>query len=107
MDEAKRDYWIEHFTWEGIKIEAKYEADWNGCNAKYGHNNAHLEIRSLEPKSAPLPITQTGYLSVFHTPGMIELTAGPAAYVLEWLTREADKPAWKATLAPKQLDLFA
>lgn len=106
MEEAKRDYWIEHFTWEGIKIEAKYEADWLGCNAKYGHNNAHLEIRSLEPKSAALPITETGYLSVFHTPGMIELTDGPAAYVLEWLKRESDKPAWKATLAPKQLDLF-
>lgn len=105
-EEPKRDFWIEHLTWQGIKIEAKYEEDWLGCNAKHGHNNAHLEVRSLDPEKAPLPITETGYKSHFIQPGLVEEFGGPAGYVQAWLELEAQTPAWRTMQAPKQLDLF-
>lgn len=47
---------IHRFTWQGIEIEASY---WP---SKWGTTD-HLEIRSIRPERAPLPITETGYRS--------------------------------------------
>jgi hypothetical protein len=45
-----------------VEIEAIYTPlEWNVI--------AHLAIRSVAPERAPLPITETGYLSHFHQPG--------------------------------------
>lgn len=59
-------YQVHRFTWQGIEIEAIY------CPRLFGGIIAHLEIRSIEPPRAPLPITETGYLSHFHECGTIE-----------------------------------
>lgn len=49
------------FTWRGIEIEAIYTPlQWKTI--------AHLEVRSIKPERAPLPITETGYRSHFHQP---------------------------------------
>lgn len=52
------------FTWQSIEIEAVYRPRYNSIIA-------HLEIRSINPERAPLPITNTGYLSHFHQPGTV------------------------------------
>lgn len=43
------------FTWAGIKIEVTYKPQW--CKLT---NTSHLEVRSLAPERARLPITETG-----------------------------------------------
>lgn len=89
------------FTWDGITIEAAYTP------LKWGVI-AHLSIRSVAPKAAPLPITQTGYLSHFHRPGTVEALGGDVvAQVTAWLDEEAKRPAWLAYVeANRQGQLF-
>lgn len=89
------------FHWQGIEIEAVYTP------LKWGVI-AHLEIRSVKPERAPLPITSTGYRSHFHTPGTIEAHGGDVtAQVIAWLDEEATKPEWRQQAeASRQGELF-
>lgn len=89
------------FTWEAIEIEATYTP------RKWGVID-HLEIRSIAPERAPLPITATGYRSHFMQPGTIEAHGGDVvAQVRAWLDEEAAKPEWQAHVqANRQGELF-
>ncbi len=88
-------------TWRGIDIEATYTP------LKWGVI-AHLEIRTVAPRGARLPITETGYRSHFHQPGTIEAHGGDVVtQVVAWLDEEAAKPAWRAYEASsRQGELF-
>jgi hypothetical protein len=89
------------FHWQGIEIEAVYvPLQWKTI--------AHLEVRSITPEGAPLPITETGYRSHFHQPGTIEGLGGDVvAQVIAWLDEEAKKPAWRTYVeASRQGRLF-
>lgn len=90
-----------HFQWEGIEIEATYDP------AKWGVI-AHLEIESINPPRAPLPITETGYKSHFHPCGTVEANGGDVvAQIIAWLDEEAVKPEWRRYVqASRQGELF-
>ena len=70
------------FTWQGIEIEVRYNPQWHALYA-------HLEIRSINPKCAPLPMTETGYKSQFHPQGTIEAHEGGVIgkLLLGWMRR--------------------
>lgn len=89
------------FNWQGIEIEATYSP------SKWGVI-AHLEIRSIAPECAPLPITSTGYRSHFHPVGTVEAHGDDVvAQVRAWLDEEAKKPDWQAYVnRSKQGELF-
>lgn len=89
------------FQWEGIEIEAIYSP------IKWGVI-AHLEIRSIQPERAPLPITETGYKSHFHPCGTVEANGGDVvAQIIAWLDEAATKPEWRAYVAKsRQGELF-
>ena len=92
---------IYRFTWQGIEIEATYTPlKWKTI--------AHLEIRSIKPEHAPLPITETGYRSHFHQPGTVEALGGDViAQVIAWLDEEAAGREWKRYIeASRQGSLF-
>ena len=97
------DEYISHIVvWNGVEIEVRYAAHWCGCNY-----TSHLEVRSLKPVRAPLPMTETGYKSHFIPCGRIEEYGGPVAFVTEWLNLEAKRPAWRAAdAAARQGSLF-
>ena len=89
------------FTWSDIEIELIYEPlKWKVI--------AHLEVRSINPERAPLPITKTGYLSHFHQPGTVEENDGTLVeQVSAWLDEEASSKHWKAHIERSgQGDLF-
>ena len=90
-----------HFQWEGIEIEATYDP------VKWGVI-AHLEIESINPPRAPLPITETGYKSHFHPCGTVEANGGEVvAQIIAWLDEEAVKPEWRRYVqASRQGELF-
>ena len=92
--------------WNGITVEVAYEADW--LNSSEGPLPvSHLAISSVAPAKAPLPITETGYLSHFLAPGTVEEAGGAVAYVRAWLDDAANDPKWRrAEQARRQLDLF-
>ena len=92
---------VHRFTWKGIQIEVIYSP------VRWGVI-AHLEIRSIQPPRAPLPITETGYRSHFHPCGTVEANGGDVmAQVMAWLDEEAVKPEWLAYAAKsRQGELF-
>ena len=98
----------EQLTWNGRTVEVRYEPDWCGLSELGpGRQLAHLEIQTMNPPSAPLPVTETGYLSHFIPLGLVEEAGGPAAYVNRWPNQEAKKPVWRRLeTAWRQLDLF-
>lgn len=67
----------------------------------------HLEVESLSPKRAALPITETGYRSHF-MPALDLINAGGAVvFVKAWLADEAAGKAWlKRQQSRQQGDLF-
>lgn len=92
---------VHRLTWRGIEIEVIY------LPRRWGVI-AHLEIRSIEPPRAPLPITETGYLSHFHQCGTVEAMGGDVvAQVRAWLDEAAAKPDWlRRVEASRQGELF-
>lgn len=89
--------------WQGIELEALYTpVKWSAI--------AHLELKSINPPKAPLPMTETGYRSHFHPIGTIEaeFDGDVVACVTQWLSNEASSKEWKQYLeTSKQPDLFA
>lgn len=94
---------VVRLDWRGIAIEARYEPiRWRVI--------AHLEIESIKPRHAALPMTDTGYRSHYHPIGTIEAeyNGDVIAAVTVWLDEAAESNAWKAREdAARQGDLFA
>lgn len=82
---------IQSFTidWQGITLSVTYDP------AAFGGATSHLEVRSIAPERARLPITETGYRSHFLPPGCIEQQGGPIAYLLAWLDAAAKQREWR------------
>jgi hypothetical protein len=93
-------------TWGGITLEIRWEPNWLNLTS-YGHDTAHLEIESVAPERAPLPITATGYRSHFTCTDAVAAYGGPVAFVEAWLETESLAPDWRAEEhARRQLSLF-
>ena len=93
-------------VWENISIEISYNSDWsNAYRDIYGHAMAHLEIRSNAGER--LPITDTGYRSLFLPVPTIEEQGGPITLIQEWLNEASQSAEWKTYVeSNKQLSLF-
>ncbi len=77
------------FTWNSIEIELTYQPN------KY-NVIAHLEVESVNPPRAPLPITETGYLSHHHPMGTVEQGQGTLVeQVTCWLNEKARSRHWQ------------
>jgi hypothetical protein len=97
---------LHRFEWNGVLLEITYAPQWLPPGI-LGEDLAHLQVRSLYPTDAPLPITETGYRSHFIAASAIAAAGGPVAYVDVWLTVESDTPAWQAReLTARQFALF-
>ena len=73
----------------------------------HGTATAHLEIESIGPERAPLPITDTGYRSHFTAPDTVAAYGGPVAFVEAWLETESQAPNWRhEEQERRQLTLF-
>ncbi len=67
----------------------------------------HLEVLSVEPERAPLPITPTGYRSNFFPIGLVAEHGGPVAAVRKMLDEAAASPEWQEYLSTsRQGSLF-
>lgn len=86
--------------WQGIALSVTFERDWLGTAGM-----SHIAVRS--PNREPLPITDTGYRSMFVSTSILDEWGGPLPYVPAALDAEAKSPAWiKAEAARRQLCLF-
>ncbi|MEQ1694805.1 MAG: hypothetical protein ABL901_03095 [Hyphomicrobiaceae bacterium] len=67
----------------------------------------HIEIETVKPKKAALPITATGYLSHFIDRTALRDAGGALQFVTSWLAREQRSKDWlKRDAAQRQADLF-
>ena len=64
--------------WQGMAIQIRHVAEW-------GAGYDHLEIRTIEPKRAKLPISETGYRSHFLPGFELAEQGGAVAFVTAWL----------------------
>jgi hypothetical protein len=67
----------------------------------------HVEVESIAPMRALLPITETGYLSNFIDALELINAGGPVTWIKSWLDREAGGKVWRTRQqARQQGDLF-
>ena len=86
--------------WQGLSLSLEFERDWLGDVGM-----SHISVYS--PNNQPLPITDTGYRSIFVSTVILDEWGGPLPYVLAMLDAEAASPAWIAAKAKRrQLTLF-
>jgi hypothetical protein len=81
-------------NWNGITIRIQWEPQWLNSGT---YDVAHLDIESVNPVRAPLPITETGYLSHFTSSENVNSFGGPAKFILAWLEKAARSREWKKT----------
>ncbi|MEP1932150.1 MAG: hypothetical protein ABJO52_20970 [Nisaea sp.] len=95
---ASRPYRVHTIVWRGIEIEVRHMRGWvSGMD--------HIEVHSQDRE--PLPITETGYKSLFIPSADSDITSAPADHVLAWLEHAANSDEWKSTAAERaQLSLF-
>ena len=100
--------------------KTRYEIDWRDPVAEkvvrvkithsrdyLGMGKDHVEVESIAPKQAALPITETGYRSHFLAPLELVNAGGPITFVTAWLDREAKGKDWQKQQAVRsQGDLF-
>ena len=92
--------------WRGIAIRVSFAANWLNMAAR-GYGTAHIEVLSIDPDRAPLPMTETGYRSHFTSAETVAAYGGPVAFVQRWLEEEAKSPTWKSYEATsRQFSLF-
>ncbi|WP_066769262.1 hypothetical protein [Sphingobium sp. CCH11-B1] len=74
--------------WRGLLVQITYEQQqWVD----------HIQIETVEPIRAPLPITETGYRSNFIAKGLVDEAGGAGAFVESWLNRAAVDRTWADT----------
>jgi hypothetical protein len=91
--------------WNGIAIENMFEPNWLGGETSQ-FSCDHLQVRSIAPDCAPVPVTGTGYRSQFLPCGTVTEAGGPITYVQQWLNAAAQDCAWRdPEAAARQLSL--
>ena len=87
---------VQRIDWRGVEVEISYEPEWLGGLAEaFGEPLAHLQVRSVSPERAALPVTETGYRSAFIAGSVITLEGGPVAFVREWFDEAANDDDWR------------
>ena len=98
-----------NITWQGIEIEIVcYEPDYMRSHREiYGCGVFHIEVRSLCPERASLPITETGYKSIFIAESELAGKGGSLKYVTNYIDAEAKSEKWRNSLEnSRQFNLF-
>lgn len=100
-----KDYVVTRTNWRGIEIEIRWSPDYLTYDDQT--RMAHLEVESISPKRAPLPITETGYRSHFTTVEAVQTYMRPEDYVEAWLDDASRSQEWQAhEQSRRQLSLF-
>jgi hypothetical protein len=93
--------WLDPVTGKTVRVRIIHSRDY------LGQCQDHIEVESIAPNKAPLPITETGYRSHFLPPLELVNDGGPVTFVTAWLDREAKGKDWQKRQAIRQQgDLF-
>lgn len=91
-----QQYETYHLNWNGIEIEIRYCSDWSQALQKgHGITMAHLEVETISPARAALPITETSYKSHFTNADVIIAAGGAVKFLRDALDCAAQNKDWK------------
>jgi len=95
-------------TWQDIEIDIRHTLSCSPAfEETYGFSMDRLEVIAITPDRAPLPITETGYRSIFVPNHDIEAFGGVEKYILTALDHEATQKEWiERKSAVDQFSLF-
>ena len=98
METKAKDRDVYQLHWRGIKIAVSQRArPFGGAfRESHGHDLIHVEVRCVRPERAPLPITETGYKSLWVIDENLEQFSDAAAYVKLLLDEAAQSKEWQA-----------
>ena len=100
-------YSSETLYWQSFKIEVRYDPDPFNIAQHGSEVMAHIEVRTLCPEGAALPITKTGYRSHFTPKSNLDDYQTVAEFIREWLEYAAQSEEWKRTQdEARQFNLF-
>ena len=85
----KRTTEIHRMDWKGHLLEITYEPDWLPASVT-GQDFAHLQVQSIYPTDAPLPIAPSGLYAHALPRSIITAAGGPVDYIDVML--EAETP---------------
>lgn len=86
-------------SWNGIDMIISLQPDYSeSYKAITGEALAHLEVKAQQP----LPITKTGYRSLFLSPTEVAQANGAVSLIQNWLDEAAQEEDWKASLKERQ-----
>lgn len=88
QNETKRAE-IHRLDWNGHLLEITYEPDWLPASIA-GEDVAHLQVRSIYPTNAPLPIAPSGFYAHALARSIVTAAGGPVDYIDVML--EAETP---------------
>jgi len=88
----KRTTEIYRMDWKGHLLEITYEPDWLPASIT-GQDIAHLQVRSIYPTDAPLPIAPDGFYSHALPLSIITAAGGPVDYIDVMLEAETQQAA--------------
>jgi hypothetical protein len=98
IDPKRAKYDAFNATWCGIELTIRHLAGrFEGMD--------HIEV--ISTGRVALPVTETGYRSLFILPERVAEIGTPSEYVLAWLNHEAQSESWKRIEAEaRQLSPF-
>jgi len=71
---------IHRIDWKGTLLEIQYDPLWMPAHIM-GEDIAHIEVRSIYPTAAPLPISKTGFYTNTLPASAVTAAGGPVAYI--------------------------
>lgn len=94
--------------WRSYVIQVDFTKSYSRAFEEvYGYPMSHVEIRTVEPDLAPLPVSDTGYRSIFITLPKIENLGGVKTMITDYLDDAARNKSWKEQEEKaRQYDLF-
>lgn len=103
-----RNIFTDTLVWNGITVLMSFEHDWLGLAAGgFEEPYSHLELQVLDPKGAPLPVTDTGYWSEFLPIGEVDDIPDAKAIAMSILDEMSDTQTWRVRWTRwEQRDLF-
>ncbi len=96
-------------NWRGTDIQITTSAPIysNAFKKVYGYQLMHIEVKTINPEKAPLPITNTGYKSIYITEPELHSCGGSVQLILDEINASANSPEWKELdFKARQYSLF-
>jgi len=95
--------------WQGIPIVIEWEEEafgWDGAHNDSDFKLSHISVMAYKDRT-PLPVSETGYKSLFQHPDTVLQWGGPVEFIMALLDEWAKGEEWqKIKFTSRQKEIF-